>query len=48
MSAQTSAILYAATVAAPSLSTARPEDEFTKNKAHHKGKGFENPWESWK
>ncbi|ERF76227.1 hypothetical protein EPUS_04304 [Endocarpon pusillum Z07020] len=47
MSAQTSAILYAATVAAPSLSSARPEDELTKKKAHHKGKGFTNPWESW-
>jgi hypothetical protein len=47
MSTQTSAILYAATVAIPSLSSARPEDEVTKNKSHHKGKHFDNPWESW-
>jgi hypothetical protein len=48
MSAQTSAILYAATVADLSLSSTRPDDEFTKNKAHHKGNHFDNPWESWR
>jgi hypothetical protein len=46
--AQTSAILYAATVATPSLSSARPEDEATKNKKHHVGKHFDNPWDSWR
>jgi hypothetical protein len=48
MSAQTSTVLYAATVASPSLSSTKPEDELTKNKKHHKGKHFDNPWDSWR
>ncbi|KAL9619939.1 MAG: hypothetical protein Q9160_005496 [Pyrenula sp. 1 TL-2023] len=49
MSSSTSAILYAATVATPSASSARPDDSLTKEKAHHRGQDgrFTNPWDSW-
>ncbi|KAL2432189.1 Metal-dependent hydrolase lscR [Exophiala dermatitidis] len=44
----TAALLYAATIATPSLAATRPEDEITKTKAwHSKNGGFENPWPSW-
>ena len=47
-SSSLAAVLYAASIAAPSLPGARPEDEVTKTKAHHvKGGGFDNPWPSW-
>src|SRR5947209_6500721 len=48
MSSSLAAILYAASVAAPTIPGARPDDEVTKTKAHHvKGGGFDNPWPSW-
>jgi hypothetical protein len=42
------AALYAATFSAPAALGAVPED--TEKKAHHlkNGKGFTNPWDSWK
>lgn len=44
----TAALLYAATVATPSVASSRPEDEITKSKAWHTRKGrFNNPWPSW-
>ena len=43
-----SALLYAATVASPSVASTKPDDDLTKNKAWHlKSGGFENPWDSW-
>jgi len=42
------ALLYAASVALPSTSATRPEDEITKAKAWHLKNGrFDNPWPSW-
>lgn len=42
------ALLYAATVSLPYISTARPDDESTKTKDWHvKSGGFDNPWPSW-
>lgn len=47
-SSSLAAVLYAATIAAPSLPGTRPDDESTQKKAHHvKGGGFDNPWPSW-
>ena len=47
-SSSAAALLYAATVAAPSTASSRPSDEFTKAKAWHvKSGGFNNPWPSW-
>jgi N-acyl-phosphatidylethanolamine-hydrolysing phospholipase D len=45
----TSALLYAATVAVPSVASEKPDDEITNSKAWHakSGHGFENPWPSW-
>ena len=47
-SSNTSAILYAATVSAASVTGATPED--AKEKKHHlkDGSGFTNPWDSWR
>jgi N-acyl-phosphatidylethanolamine-hydrolysing phospholipase D len=47
-SSATAAALYAATVSSSALSGAVPED--TWDKKHHlkDGKGFTNPWESWR
>lgn len=44
----TSAVLYACTISSPTALGAVPED--AEGKAHHlkDGKGFTNPWESWK
>lgn len=44
----TAAILYAATISTSSLAGAVPEE--AKDKRHHlkDGKGFTNPWESWR
>lgn len=44
----TAAALYAVTMTPPSALGAVPED--AEAKAHHlkNGKGFTNPWESWK
>jgi N-acyl-phosphatidylethanolamine-hydrolysing phospholipase D len=41
-------LLYAATVSSPVLQPAEPSE--AKDKAHHakNGKGFVNPWPSWK
>ena len=46
--AGTAAALYAATISTSSMTGAVPEE--AKEKAHHlkDGKGFTNPWESWK
>lgn len=45
----TSALLYAATVAVPSIASTRPDDELTKAKAWHTKNGrFDNPWPSWR
>ena len=46
--AGTAAALYAATVSSSSITGAVPEE--AKEKAHHlkDGKGFTNPWDSWK
>src|SRR5271169_3256786 len=47
-SSSAAALLYAASVAVPSVAGARPDDELTKTKAHHvKGGGFNNTWPSW-
>lgn len=47
-SSGTAAALYAATVSPASITGAVPED--AKGKQHHlkDGKGFTNPWDSWK
>ena len=47
-SSGTAAALYAATVSSSSIMGAVPEE--AKEKRHHlkDGKGFVNPWESWK
>lgn len=47
-SAGTAAALYAATISASSIAGAVPEE--AKDKEHHlkDGKGFTNPWESWR
>ena len=47
-SSVTSAILYAATISTASITGAVPEE--AKEKRHHlkNGKGFDNPWESWR
>jgi hypothetical protein len=47
-SSSTSALLYAATVSVSSDVSSSPAD--VKDKKHHlkNGKGFTNPWESWK
>ena len=44
----TAAALYAATVSSSTIAGATPEE--AKEKRHHlkDGKGFENPWDSWK
>lgn len=44
----TAAVLYACTMTSPSALSAVPED--AEARAHHlkNGKGFTNPWESWK
>lgn len=46
--AGTAAALYAATISASSITGAVPEE--AKDKKHHlkDGKGFTNPWESWR
>jgi len=46
--AATAAALYAATISPAAITGAAPED--AKDKAHHlkDGKGFTNPWDSWK
>lgn len=49
MTTPASAAAYAAFVVSPEIATGRyPEDEITKTKKHHAGKGFDNPWPSWK
>ena len=47
-SSATAAALYAATVSSSAIAGAVPED--VKDKRHHlkDGKGFTNPWDSWK
>lgn len=47
-SAGTAAALYAATISASPITGAVPEE--AKDKKHHlqDGKGFKNPWESWR
>lgn len=47
-SSGTAAALYAATVSPASITGAVPEE--AKDKQHHlqNGKGFNNPWDSWK
>ena len=47
-SGMTAAALYACTMTTPTALGAVPED--SEAKAHHlkDGKGFTNPWESWK
>ena len=47
-SASTAAALYAATVSSASITGAVPED--AKDRVHHlkNGKGFTNPWDSWR
>ena len=47
-SSSTAAALYAATISTSSITGAVPEE--AKEKRHHlkAGKGFINPWESWK
>jgi hypothetical protein len=47
-SAGTAAALYAATISASPITGAVPEE--AKDKKHHlqDGKGFTNPWESWR
>ncbi|MCJ1360977.1 hypothetical protein MMC16_000072 [Acarospora aff. strigata] len=47
-SSAAAAALYAATISSSALSGAVPED--TKDKKHHlkDGKGFTNPWDSWR
>ncbi|KIX03507.1 uncharacterized protein Z518_07060 [Rhinocladiella mackenziei CBS 650.93] len=48
MASSSAALLYAATVATPSVASAKPDDEITKSKAWHvKSGGFNNPWPSW-
>ncbi|KAL9114009.1 MAG: hypothetical protein Q9227_001780 [Pyrenula ochraceoflavens] len=48
MSSSTSAILYAASIAAPNTPSAKPDDKLSKEKAHHKKNGgFTNPWDSF-
>ncbi|KIV80337.1 hypothetical protein PV11_07843 [Exophiala sideris] len=48
MSSSASALVYAATVAVPSIASTRPDDEITKTKKWHvKSGGFDNPWPSW-
>jgi len=44
----TAAALYACTISIPAVPGAVPED--LEDKKHHlkNGKGFTNPWESWK
>lgn len=44
----TAAALYAATVSSSAVTSATPEE--AKDKRHHlkDGKGFTNPWDSWK
>ena len=43
-----SALLYAATIASPTTTAPRPDDEITKSKAWHvKSGGYDNPWPSW-
>jgi len=44
----TMAAIYAASISSPTALGAVPED--VEAKAHHlkNGKGFTNPWESWK
>lgn len=44
----TAAALYAATVSPASITGAVPEE--AKDKKHHlkNGKGFDNPWDSWR
>ena len=46
--AATAAALYAATISPSAITGATPED--VKEKAHHlkDGKGFTNPWDSWR
>ena len=46
--AGTAAALYAATVSMSTMTGAVPEE--AREKAHHlkDGKGFTNPWESWR
>jgi len=46
--AATAAALYAATISPAAVMGATPED--AKEKSHHlkDGKGFINPWDSWK
>jgi L-ascorbate metabolism protein UlaG (beta-lactamase superfamily) len=47
-SSSLAAVLYAASIATPSMPGTRPDDESTKTKAHHvEGGGFDNPWPSW-
>lgn len=47
-SSATAAALYAATISSSASYSAVPED--AKDKKHHlkDGKGFTNPWESWR
>lgn len=44
----TSAILYAATISAASITGAVPEEAGEKRHHLKDGKGFDNPWESWR
>ena len=47
-SSGTAAALYAATISKASITGAVPEE--SKERRHHlkDGKGFKNPWDSWK
>ncbi|RMD43193.1 hypothetical protein DV735_g1901, partial [Chaetothyriales sp. CBS 134920] len=48
MSGPSTALLYAATISAPSVLCEKPSDETTLKKAHHvPSGGFDNPWPSW-
>ena len=48
MTTSTRAAGYTATVAVPRTPSTRPDDAATRTKAHHKkGKGFQNPWDSY-
>ncbi len=47
-STSTAALLYATTIAVPSVASTKPDDEITNAKAwHSKSGGFDNPWPSW-
>ena len=47
-SSNTSLSLYLATVSIPSIFGAKPENALDKKHHLQNGKGFRNPWDSWR